>query len=101
MAIVEVSVVPVGTRSTSISRYVARCQSVLEGVPGIKYRLTPMGTVIEGDLDTVMDLVKEMHHVPFQEGAQRVYTVLKIDDRRDKEASMEQKMASVAGKLGQ
>jgi uncharacterized protein YqgV (UPF0045/DUF77 family) len=40
-----------------------------------------------------------MHEVPFNSGAKRVTTSLKIDDRRDKKASMKQKISSVEGKL--
>ena len=57
MAVCSVTVVPVGTGSTSVSPYVARCQEVLAGTEGIKYRLTPMSTVIEGDLETVLATV--------------------------------------------
>ncbi|MGM0414854.1 MAG: MTH1187 family thiamine-binding protein, partial [Bacillota bacterium] len=51
MPIAEVTVVPLGTEDTSLSSYVADCQKVLEQEEGIEYQLTPMGTIIEGDLD--------------------------------------------------
>jgi len=58
-----------------------------------------MSTVIEGDLEIVLPLVRKLHEEPFRNGALRVYTTLKIDDRRDREATMEQKMASVREKM--
>ncbi|MFN2363375.1 MAG: MTH1187 family thiamine-binding protein [Halarsenatibacteraceae bacterium] len=99
MAIAEVTVVPLGTGDTSLSNYVADCQKVLKQEEEIEYQLTPMGTVIEGELDKIFEVVKKLHQVPFDAGALRVSTSLKIDDRRDKAASMNQKLDSVNEKL--
>lgn len=99
MAIVEVSVIPIGTDSPSISSYVAKCQDIVERQKKVDYQLTPMGTVLEGNLSDCLELVKELHEVPFAAGAERVATQVKIDDRRDKKASMQQKLSSVKEKL--
>ncbi|WP_068777222.1 MTH1187 family thiamine-binding protein [Paenibacillus sp. FJAT-26967] len=99
MAIVEITVVPIGTASTSLSEYVAHLQKVLDNQP-LHYELTPMSTIIEGPLHQIMDVVMKLHESPFENGAMRVSTSIKIDDRRDKQASMEQKLQSVADKLG-
>lgn len=77
----------------------ADCHNVLETEKRIKYALTPMGTVLEGDLDVILEMVRKMHEVPFDKGAMRVSTLIKIDDRRDKESTMEQKIDSVEKKL--
>ena len=97
MAIAEVSVVPIGTKSTSLSSYVAGCLKVLEG-SGLIYELHGMGTIIEGELKEILDVVLKMHEVPFEAGALRVVTSIKIDDRRDKEASAKAKVESVVRK---
>lgn len=99
MAILEISVVPIGTSSTSVSEYVASCQKVLENNTKISYQLSAMGTSIEGELSTLLQIVEKLHEVPFEKGAQRVYTVIKIDDRRDKQSTMQQKIDSVKQKL--
>ncbi len=99
MAIVELVIVPIGTATTSISHYVAACHKVLQEEKDIQYQLTPMGTIIEGELDVILQIIRKMHEVPFQEGALRVATTIKIDDRRDKAASMEGKVNAVQGKL--
>lgn len=99
MAIAELSIIPVGTASASISRYVAQVHRVLAEEKDILFSLTPMSTVLEGNLDTVFAVVRKLHELPFALGAARVYTVLKIDDRRDRQATMEQKIRSVAEKL--
>ena len=93
--VVEISVVPLGTGNTSLSSYVAGCMEALEGRKDVSYQLTPMGTIVEGPLDTVMDVARQLHEVPFSKGVSRVLTTVKIDDRRDKALTMEGKIASV------
>jgi uncharacterized protein (TIGR00106 family) len=100
MAIVEVSIVPLGTGTTGVSEYVAGAVAILQR-SGLHYQLSPMGTVIEGDLHAVMAVVQQMHESPFAKSIQRVYTVIKIDDRRDTAAGMEHKVKSVEQKLAQ
>jgi uncharacterized protein (TIGR00106 family) len=97
MAIVEVSVVPLGLSTTGLSEQVA---AVLEPLKrsGLHYTLTAMGTIIEGDIEDVMSCVLKMHEVPYSTGAARVYTTVKIDDRRDKPATIEGKVRSVMEK---
>lgn len=99
MAIAEATIFPVGTGSTSLSSYVAACEKVLQNETRIRYQLTPMGTVFEGDLDVILEVIRKMHEVPFENGAKRVETHIKIDDRRDKKSTMSQKINSVKEKL--
>ena len=99
MAIAEVTIVPIGTETTSLSPYVAKCQEVLEKDQNVEYELTPMGTIIEGEIDDLLVAIRKLHEVPFTSGAERVTTNVKIDDRRDKESSTEQKLNSVAREL--
>ncbi len=82
MAVVEISVAPLGTGTPGVSAYVAACVEVV-AASGLSYQLTPMGTVIEGDIDAIFSVVRAMHEVPFGKGAVRVSTLIKIDDRRD------------------
>jgi len=97
MAIAEVSIVPLGTGSPSVSGYVAACLKVLDE-SGLTYELHGMGTIIEGDLQELFEVIREMHEVPFTEGVQRVVTSIKLDDRRDKESTFRNKVASVLDK---
>ncbi len=99
MAVVEISVTPLGTAGMGVSRYVAACVDVV-AASGLNYQLTPMGTIIEGDVDTIMTVLRKMHEVPFEKGAQRVSTLIKIDDRRDRaDHDMARKVESVHSKL--
>jgi uncharacterized protein (TIGR00106 family) len=99
LAIVEVTIAPLGTGITSLSSYVAAGHKVLMAHPDIKYQLTPMGTILEGDLDRLLTIIREMHEVPFGAGAERVSTLIRIDDRRDTDATMAKKIQSVHEKL--
>ena len=99
MAIAEVSVVPLGTKTSSVSQYVAQAIKVLQQEKDMKHELTAMGTIIEGDLDRILAVVKRMHEAVLREGVVRVVTTVKIDDRRDKPLTMRGKLESVRQKL--
>ncbi len=95
VVIAEVSIVPLGTQDAGVSKYVAACIKVLEGARDIEYKLTPMGTVMQGKLDRILQVLAQMHEVPFAMGVHRVVTSLRIDDRRDRPQAMNDKVQSV------
>ncbi len=99
MAVAEISIIPLGTETPSLSKYVARAVKVLQQEKDIKYEITAMGTIIEGDLDKILAVAKKMHEEVFGEGVARVITVIKIDDRRDKTLSMKGKLDSLRREL--
>ena len=99
MAIAEVSVVPLGTETPSVSKYVARAVKILQQEKDVKYEITPMGTIIEGDLDKILAVVRKMHEGTFGEGVARVLTTVKIDDRRDRAQGMKEKLNSLRREL--
>ncbi len=98
MAVVFLSITPLGTGTPSVSSYVAGVEKILRGT-ALTHQLTAMGTIIEGDLDEILAVVRRMHEHPFTQGAVRVSTFLKIDDRRDRPHTIAGKMASVEAKL--
>ena len=99
MAIAEVSVVPLGTETPSVSKYVARAVRILQQEKDVKYEITPMGTIIEGDLGKILAVVRKMHEGTFGEGVARVLTTVKIDDRRDRPQDMKEKLNSLRKEL--
>lgn len=99
MAVVELTLVPIGTQKTSCSPYVAAAYDAVKDNEKVEIRLNPMGTVLEGDIDELFACVRKMQEAVFEAGAERVYSVVKIDDRRDKKASLDQKVNSVMSKL--
>jgi uncharacterized protein (TIGR00106 family) len=100
MAIAAVSVVPLGTGSTSVSSYVAGAEKILRADGRVSFKLGPMFTTIQGDLSDCLDVIRKMHESLFDAGALRVSTTIKIDDRRDKPGDMDDKVRSVEEKLG-
>jgi uncharacterized protein (TIGR00106 family) len=98
MVIASLTVTPIGTETPSLSRYVAECARVLDE-SGIKHTLTPMGSVLEGPLEEILEVVRKVHEIPFSKGVLRVSTRLTIDDRRDKEATAQGKVDSVEKRL--
>ena len=96
----ELTIIPIGTSDTSLSRYIAAALSALDKT-GVKYEITGMGTVMESDNpDKLFDAIRMAHEAVFAEGANRVSTSFKIDDRRDKEESLKDKVMSVKEKMG-
>ena len=91
--IAQLSVHPIG-EGTSLGRFVRKGVDVIKE-SGYKYEVGGMSTSIEvPDLDTLFDLVKKVHAAQVSEGAQRVIIDLKVDDRRDKPATIESKKSS-------
>jgi len=100
MAVVDVTVLPIGTSTTSLSDFVVACQRELKLCgAGLNFQLTAMGTIIEGDLDRILEVIRRLHEVPFNHGAMRVSTTIRIDDRRDKTGTILQKVQSVEYKM--
>ena len=95
MALMEITLIPMGTSSTSCSSYIAHALDIAKKYPNLIYQLNPMGTVLEGELSDLYQCLQEMQEALFDEGIQRVYTVAKIDDRRDKYQNMNQRIHSV------
>ena len=94
--IAEIAIIPLGTPTTSLSQYVASCLNVVKEAQDVTYELTAMGTIIQGPLEQILELVQKMHEVPFAMGAKRVLTTIKIDDRRDKLVTIESKVKAVS-----
>jgi len=95
--LVEFSIVPMG-KGVSVSPVVARVMKIVVE-SGISYKANPMGTVLEGEWDRVMDIIKECHQEVMKD-ADRAVTSIKIDDRKGKEARIGKKVESVEQKLG-
>jgi uncharacterized protein (TIGR00106 family) len=84
----------------SASRYLAEVQRRLEAQDRVRWELHAMGTNLEGETADVLALVGELHAVPFGLGLPRVYTVLKLDERRDRAQTLGDKVDAVRRALG-
>jgi uncharacterized protein (TIGR00106 family) len=95
MATADFTIIGLGRSDPSASRYIAAIQRRLAAQDRVRHRLHAMGTSLEGDTADILALVGELHAVPFELGLPRVYTVLKLDERRDKPQTLDDKVASV------
>jgi len=94
MIISQLSIAPVG-EGPSVSKYVKKVLNEIKK-SGVKYKTNAMATVIETkDIDTLFDVVKKAHNAMISSGVKRVITELKIDDRRDKNATSEAKINAI------
>ena len=98
MAIMEISVVPLGLGHPSVGDYIAEVVRYLES-ENIPYELTDMGTLVHGVPATLLRVAQALHELPFKRGVQRVMTHISIDDRRDKEVFLGDKQKSVRARL--
>ena len=100
MAIAAVSISPLGV-GISVSAYVAAALRVLEAQDKVRWQLDSMFTTLEGEPDDLFAVIRAMQEAVFEAGAERVGTVIKMDDRRDRsDVSMESKVESARAKLG-
>ena len=100
MATAEITILALGRPSASASEYIAAIQRRLERQDRVRFQMHAMGTELEGEVADILALVGELHAVPFEAGLPRVYTVLKLDERRDKpDQTLEDKVRSVRERL--
>ncbi len=97
MVLLEFSMYPTD-KGESVSEYVARSIDIIDR-SGLPYQLTPMGTIIEGEYDEVMQVVKECFDL-MSSDCNRVAVNLKIDYRKGKSGRLSSKIESVEKRLG-
>jgi uncharacterized protein (TIGR00106 family) len=99
MATADLTVIALGRPDASASEYIAEIQRRLAAQDRVKYVMHAMGTSLEGTTEDILAVVGQLHAVPFEMGIPRVYTVLKLDERRDREQTLEDKVQSVRRRL--
>ena len=95
--LVEFSIVPIGTGS-SIGDQLAEVLKIVD-TSGLPYKVNPMGTVVEGEWNDVMGLVKKCHATVMKTG-ERAVTTISIDDRKNKPNRIDEKVKSVEKRIG-
>ncbi len=96
MATADLTVLSLGRPEVSASEYIAEIQRRLREQDRVRFRMHAMGTSLEGSTADILAVVGELHAVPFEMDVPRVYTVLKLDERRDRpDQSLDDKVASV------
>ena len=101
MATADLTVLALGRPELSASEYIAEIQRRLRGQERVRFQMHAMGTSLEGTTEDILAIVGELHEVPFEQGVQRVYTVLKLDERRDRpDQTLDDKVRSVEDRIG-
>ena len=101
MSTTDLTVLALGREELSASEYIAEIQRRLRKQERVRFQMHAMGTSLEGTTEDILAVVGELHSVPFEQGVQRVYTVLKLDERRDRPGqTLDDKVRSVEDRLG-
>ena len=96
MVLAQVSVYPVG-EGTSLGRFVRKGIQVIKD-SGYHYSVGGLSTAIETpDLESLFELIAKIRQAHLDEGAKRVIIDLKVDDRHDKNATINSKISAVTG----
>jgi len=96
MVLLEFSMSPLG-KGESVSKYVSRSLDIIDK-SGVDYRLNPMGTVLEGEWDEVLGVVKQCYE-RMKKDCPRISCVMKVDYRQDHKGRLSGKVASVEKQL--
>jgi uncharacterized protein (TIGR00106 family) len=95
--LIEFSIVPVGSGSSIGDRLAEVLKIVDES--GLPYKLNPMGTVVEGEWDDLLRLVKKCHKAVMKT-EERAITTISIDDRKGKPKRIDEKVKSIEKRIG-
>ncbi len=100
MATADLTILSLGRADASASAYIAALQRHLAAQDRVGYVMHAMGTSLEGSTADILAVTGELHAIPFELGIPRVYTVLKLDERRDKpQQTLQDKVDSVQRRL--
>lgn len=97
--IADICVIPLGV-GLSVSEHVAACERIFQEA-GLTHQLHGYGTNVEGEWDDVMAALKRCHEVVHDMGAVRVSTTVRLGTRTDRRQTLQDKLDSVARKLGE
>ena len=101
MATADLTVLALGRQGASASEYIAAIQRRLRAQERVRFQMHAMGTSLEGTTEDILAIVGELHAIPFEQGIPRVYSVLKLDERRDRpDQTLADKVRSVEERLG-
>ncbi|ROL62280.1 thiamine-binding protein [Bacteroidetes/Chlorobi group bacterium ChocPot_Mid] len=92
MVLAEFAMFPTD-KGESVSKYVSQVIDAIDK-SGLKYKLTPMGTVIEGEWDEVFGLITKCFKI-LEPQANRVYSAIKVDYRKGSASRMTSKIEKI------
>ena len=99
MATADITVLPIGREGASVGDILVEVRRRLEQQDRVRFEMHAMGTSLEGEAADIFALAADLHQVPLTTGVPRVYTILKVDQRSDREQSLADKVESVERRL--
>ena len=96
MVLLEFSMSPLG-KGESVGKYVSRSLEIIDQ-SGVEYLLNPMGTVLEGEWDEVIGVVRQCYE-QMRRDCNRISCTMKIDYRKGKNGRLSGKISSVEKRL--
>jgi uncharacterized protein (TIGR00106 family) len=95
-AVAEISVFPIGTGEPTVREYVRAVYRLVQA-SGLRHQLTAMGTLVEGRVEDLFALARQVHDACFgaAAGATRVVTSFRLDERRGEPLTLDGKVRSV------
>jgi len=97
MVLLEFSMAPL-EKGASVGEYVARSLKIIDD-SGLDYRLHAMGTIVEGEIDDVLGVLKTCLEAMAAD-CDRITCTAKLDYRKGHAGRLKTKVASVEEKLG-
>lgn len=97
MVLLEFSMAPL-EKGTSVGAYVARSLNIVHE-SGLDYRLHAMGTIVEGEMDEVLGVMRQCFEAMAAD-CDRITCTAKFDFRRGHSGRLNTKVSSVEEKLG-
>ncbi|RJX15988.1 thiamine-binding protein [Candidatus Bathyarchaeota archaeon] len=94
VVIVELNIIPLGV-GTSVGKFLVSALEEMEKM-NVKHQITPMCTIFEAkNIEEAFRIVKVVHEAIFKVGVKRVITTVRVDDRRDVDRGMKEKLESL------
>ena len=97
----EISILPIGTSNTSISKEVAAAFDAIRKTRDIKTtKLTAMGTQIEANnMKAILNSIEAAHKAVKSMGVKRIISSIRIAERLDASRTLKDEVKSVTEKL--
>ena len=102
----EISVIPIVSgrdknNNTGMSKYIAKAFDAIRGIEGVNAVLTAMGTQIESsDFQNILKAINATHDsLRKEDNIKRIISTIRIDERRDKSATLNDRVQSVQDQL--
>jgi uncharacterized protein (TIGR00106 family) len=94
MIVAELTIIPTGEQD--VRRYVEAALAVVRA-SGLRHEVDALGTTLEGELDEVLRVARDAHRAVFTAGAGRVFTELRLDERRGQNVTIERETRAYRG----